>query len=339
MDRPTAPLARASGSATGEPAFAALDLGTNGVRLLIGAPAGDGFRVIEAASRITRLGEGLDGAGLLSEPAIARAEEAVRRLAERIRHHRVVRVEGVATEACRRAGNGLAVVARLSAAAGFPIRPIAAEREAALILAGCRPLFDPPPRRTLILDIGGGSSELILAAADGSAPERVLSLPDGVVTLAERMGEAAESPAAFDALVDGLGARLAGFDADGALRRRAMTGGLQLIGTSGTATTLAAVHLALDRYDRELVDGLRLGFADLRTVTARLLAMDLPARRQLPGVGPDRAGLIMAGCAILEAVCRAFPSGDLLVADRGVRDGLLLAMIAADRAGSAGSPA
>lgn len=323
------------------PAFAAIDLGTNNCRLLVARPQRSGFRVVDSFSRIVRLGEGLSATGRLSEAAIARTLKALRVCAGKVRENKVRRVRAVATEACRIAVNGGDFLDRAHEETGIEIEPITAAEEARLTLAGCAPLLDSGYDYALVFDIGGGSTELTWVGLSGGAPPTPLatrSLPQGVVNLAERYGQDLMAAADYARIIDLIDAGLAPFDAENGISGAVGRGRVQMLGTSGTVTTLGGLHLDLPRYDRSKVDGLDLEFDSIADITARLLAMDCADRLALPCIGRGRADLMVAGCAILEAICRRWPVGRLRAADRGIREGLLLAMMADDGAPSAGRP-
>jgi exopolyphosphatase/guanosine-5'-triphosphate,3'-diphosphate pyrophosphatase len=334
-DHSAAPAKRADRAAK-PPAYAAIDVGTHNCRMLIAhVHRPRRFRIIEAFSRTVRLGEGLDATGRLSETAMTRTLAALAVCAQRMRVNDVVRSRAVATEACRRADNGVEFLDRVAAETGLILEPIAPEEEAELTLAGCLGLLDPAFDHTLLFDIGGGSTEILwLRQRPPLAPKLLAlkSLPVGVVTLAERFGAHHIGPSAYRAMVDLVDRLLTPFAQHDAIAAAAARGGVQMVGTSGTVTTLAAVHLGLRRYDRARVDGITIGFADIARVSDRLVESDLAARIAVPCIGRERADLVIAGCAILEAICQHFPVGRLTVADRGIREGLLTAMIAADEA-------
>jgi exopolyphosphatase/guanosine-5'-triphosphate,3'-diphosphate pyrophosphatase len=315
------------------PVYGALDLGTNNCRLLMAVPVGEGFRVVEAFSRPTRLGEGLARSGRLSDDAMRRTIAALGECAKRLSRRGVGRLRAVATEACRRAVNCNAFLEQVAAATGLAMEIISAEEEAHLALAGCAPLLSPTPADALVFDIGGGSTELVRVRMNGAGFDVVAfeSLPFGVVTLAE--DPALLSEGGFAATVDAVERRLAAFDKGGDLRRLALAGSLQMLGTSGTVTTLAGVHLGLVRYDRARVDGLVMEFSSIAAVSRRLVDAATTDRVAHPCIGEDRADLVVSGCAILGAICRHWPAGRLRVADRGVREGLLLSMMRADAQG------
>ena len=319
--------------------YGALDLGTNNCRLLVARPAGDGFRVIDAFSRIVRLGEGVAQSGRLSEEAIARTVGALRVCAGKLRRSRVSRYRAVATEACRRAANRREFLDRADGETGLAIEIISPAEEVQLALDGCTPLFDHTGRHVLLLDIGGGSTELIWVRLDGEGGPRLAawtSIGHGVVTLAERYGGDRVGARVYAAMVAEIAAAIGPFASTHEISAGAAAGAVQLLGTSGTVTTIAGIHLGLPRYDRDRVDGLRLGFADVRAVIETVVDQDYAARAAQPCIGPGRGDVMVAGCAILDAVMAACPAGRLDVADRGLREGMLLRMMRAARRERAG---
>ncbi|MBI1779041.1 MAG: Ppx/GppA family phosphatase [Proteobacteria bacterium] len=312
------------------PSYAALDLGTNNCRLLVAeAGEGGGFRVVDAFSRIVRLGEGVAASGRLSERAMARTIDALRVCATKIRRRRVAGARTVATEACRRAVNCEDFLQRVEASTGLALEIISSREEARLSLAGCSALLDPGIPRAIVFDIGGGSTELswVDLTSGGPVTEASISLPLGVVTLGERHPAEAMDADTYHLMVAEIGQHLTQFDAAHGIAAKVELGRTQMLGSSGTVTTLAGIHLGLPRYDRTQVDGYTLGFEAIREVTSRLLALDVAGRARQPCVGRDRADLVMAGCAILEAICRRWPVGCVRVADRGVREGILISLI------------
>jgi exopolyphosphatase/guanosine-5'-triphosphate,3'-diphosphate pyrophosphatase len=326
---PVARRRRAGGASGRGDAFAAIDLGTNNCRLLIARPEGGSFRVIDAFSRIVRLGEGVGARGVLSEDAMDRTIAALRICAGKIRQRRVGRARSVATAACRRATNCDAFIDRVARETGIDLEIISTREEAQLAIAGCLPLLDATARRALMFDIGGGSTELVWLRCDGAAREIIgwTSLPCGVVTLAEDHGGDRIARDTYDAMVDRVHDMLAAFEKSHRIAGEIGRGGVQMLGTSGTVTTVAGVHLELPRYDRSRVDGLRLCFTEVDAVSARLLELDQAGRAAIPTIGPERADLVVAGCAILDAIQQCWPVGSLRVADRGIREGLLMDMI------------
>jgi exopolyphosphatase / guanosine-5'-triphosphate,3'-diphosphate pyrophosphatase len=314
--------------------YAALDLGTNNCRLLVARGLGRGFRVIDAFSRIVRLGEGLAASGVLSEPAMARTIEALRVCADKLAHRRVTRARYVATEACRRAANCAEFLERARIATGIAIETISSDEEARLVVAGCAPLLDRRVPHAVVFDIGGGSTELVWLSVPRDprmAPrvEDFLSLPDGVVTLTDRYGGREVSRAGYDAMVGEMRDALRPFEERHRIAARIARSEVQMLGSSGTVTTVAGVHLGLPRYNRALVDGVVLGFDSARAVCERLAGLCYEARAAHPCIGGDRADLVLAGCAILEAICQLWPVGRLRVADRGIREGILLGLLGA----------
>jgi exopolyphosphatase/guanosine-5'-triphosphate,3'-diphosphate pyrophosphatase len=317
------------------PTYAALDLGTNNCRLLVARATRDGFRVVDAFSRIIRLGEGVSTSGRLSEAAIARAVDALRVCRAKMRNRGVTRARLIATEACRTAANGVDFLARVRQEVGIELEIVDRETEALLAATGCTPLVDPQAKGVILFDIGGGSSELVRLGRPRPTRrgppypdiEAWVSLPLGVVTLAERHGGVTVSRETFEAMTEEVAVHVERFAAEhgGALE------GLHMLGTSGTVTTIAGVHLELPRYERRRVDGCWMNDAQVTGVVERLLGMSYESRVANPCIGAERADLVLAGCAILEAIRRAFPCERLRVADRGLREGMLVQMMREDR--------
>ena len=319
--------------------YAALDLGTNNCRLLIGAPCGrsesQGFRVVDSFSRIVRLGEGLATTGRLSEVSMDRALHALRGCADKLARRPVRAVQAVATEACRRATNGPEFLARVERETGLRLRVIAAREEAELAMESCGPLLGDADRRVLLFDIGGGSTEIAWIRVRGAEPPEMIgymSLPMGVVTLAERFGAECFTEVGFSALVADIAGQLAGFDDVHSIGREIQAGGVRLMGTSGTVTTLAGVVLALPRYRRPLVDGQTLDCHAADAALGDLFALGRAGLAAHPCVGPDRVDFVLPGCAVYAAIRRVWPAPRLTVADRGLREGMLVRMMRADRA-------
>ena len=337
--------ATGAGDAASAPIFAALDLGSNNCRLLIARPCSDGFRVIDAFSRIVRLGEGMAGPDsqlVLSEPAMRRTVKALRVCANKMRRRAVASARCVATEACRRAANSRGFVKRVRRQTGIALEVISNRQEAELAVAGCAPLFDPEAENILIFDIGGGSTEIIWVALGAGARPRILdawSLPCGVITFAERFGRDRFSPDTYRAMVDHVRCLIAPFETAHAIAAAVRGGRVQMVGTSGTVTTLAGIELDLARYDRARVDGSYLDVATMRRLSRRLADLDCDARAAHACIGRERADLVVGGCAVVEAICDAWPVRRLRVADRGVREGILYDLIAADDAARAAQAA
>lgn len=324
--------------------FAALDLGTNNCRLLIATPAPDGFTVVDAFSRIVRLGEGMGAPEeqlVLTEPAMRRTLKALRVCAGKMRRHGVNGARCVATEACRRAANASAFLRRVKRQTGIELEVISNTEEAELAVSGCAPLIDPNAERALIFDIGGGSTELTWVDMSGARANVLAaqSIPCGVITLAERFGRDQFTAEEYDAMVGYIADMIAPFEERHQVSREIRNGGVQMIGTSGTVTTLAGVDMDLPRYDRARVDGTALAFDRVAKVSRDLANLDLKGRAAHPCIGRNRADLVVGGCALLEAMCRTWPVGALTVADRGVREGILYDLMAVAPAnGQAGSP-
>jgi len=320
-------------------AYAAIDLGTNNCRLLIARPASGNFVVIDAFSRVVRLGEGLARTGRLSDEAMDRAVGALRVCADKLRRRNVHLARSVATEACRRAANGEEFIDRVRSETGIRLDIISAQEEARLAVLGCHILLEDGIGPAMIFDIGGGSTELVLIEPGGPVP-RILdwqSAPWGVVSLTETVGHEGED--------DGEAQRAARY----AEMRRLVSDSfapfaervawhrapdLRLLGTSGTVTTLASVHLDLPQYDRKMVDGLIVPSESMREISARLATMTPAGRRKLPCIGQERADLVVAGCAILESILDIWPAPRLGVADRGIREGILRSLMTADAEGA-----
>lgn len=320
--------------------YAALDLGTNNCRLLIAQPTRPGqFRVVDAFSRIVRLGEGLAASGRLSPEAMDRAVEALRVCAAKLSAREIRRMRLIATEACRSAENGEEFLERVTVETGLELEIINRETEARLAVSGCSSLVGREARSVVLFDIGGGSSEIAVIRIGDNRSSRLAnhithwtSLPVGVVTLSERHGGRDVTPDVFEAMTTEVEGMLARFEcpAPGDLELGGNSEDFHLIGTSGTVTTLAGVHLDLPRYDRRKVDGLWLSDDEVSAMQAKLLSWDYSGRAANPCIGPDRADLVLAGCAILEAIRRRWPSTRMRVADRGLREGLLTDMMADD---------
>lgn len=310
-------------------AYAAIDLGTNNCRLLMAVPTHDGFRVVDSFSRIVRLGEGLAATGSLAEPAMCRAIDALRACRHRLSRRPVRAVRAVATEACRQAANGRMFLGRVLAETGLRFEVIAPREEAQLALDSCAPLLDPTARRALLFDIGGGSTELAWVRLGGGVPDLIGydSLPVGVVSLAERYGRDAFTDDGYEAMVDEVRARLVPFERVHRIAQESRAGGVQALGTSGTVTTLAGVVLKLAQYRRPLVDGTVLQAGSAMAAVSALRAMGLEGLRAHPCVGPERAEFVLPGCAVFEAIQQTWAVPQVTVADRGLREGMLLRLM------------
>ena len=313
------------------PVFAALDLGTNNCRLLVAVPGRPGqFRVIDAFSRIVRLGEGLTASGRLSDAAMDRAIEALKICSDKLNNRPVEKFRLIATEACRSAQNGAEFLDRVRTEAGLTLEIIDRQTEARLAVSGCGSLVERDTDGVVLFDIGGGSSEIALIDVRGHRSPRLAShivawtsLPVGVVSLAERFGGRDVTREIFGAMVDSVKEMLASFDGRDRLDHLVRDGKFHLLGTSGTVTTLAGVHLGLERYDRRRVDGLWMDRDSVDRMVEKLLGWDFEARVGNACIGADRADLVLAGCAILEAIRDTWPAERVRVADRGLREGIL----------------
>ena len=331
-DRDSGPHAQAN-----EPMYAALDLGTNNCRLLVasthsspeGAPV---LRVHDSFSRIVRLGEGVSATGKLSPDAIERTLSALRACQKKLDKYTLAASRFVATEACRRAENGKDFIKKVRDELGMSIDIISSEEEARLAFLGCSSLLTESSSRAVVFDIGGGSTELmwIDVEREGGGAHRItdwLSIGFGVMNLTDKFGGANFVDLAFSDMVALLVEKLKPFDEANDITKTIGGGKVQLLSTSGTVTTLAAIHLGLPRYDRSRIDGIKLSISDIRATTQKLLAMRPSERFNHPCIGPDRADFIIPGCAIFEAISSMWPAGEITIADRGVREGIILSLI------------
>jgi exopolyphosphatase / guanosine-5'-triphosphate,3'-diphosphate pyrophosphatase len=325
--------------------YGALDLGTNNCRLLVAKPSRRGFVVIDAFSRIIRLGEGVLSSGKLSDAAMKRTVDALRVCADKMRRRGVTRSRLIATEACRVATNSAEFMDRVQNETGLKLEIVGRETEAKLAVSGCASLLDRNCDWALVFDIGGGSSELIwldlkrLGRGRRTLHDRAeiqncvaawTSLPIGVVSLAERHGGRDVTPANYEAMVEDVMVALRGFESQHRFGERVTEGSAHFLGTSGTVTTISGIHLKLPAYERSRVDGCWLSERDVRTVSNDLIAMSYADRVAQPCIGHERADLVLAGCAILEALLRMWPCERLRVADRGLREGILTTLMAED---------
>ncbi len=331
--------------------YAALDLGTNSCRMLIARAEGDQLRVIDSFSKAVQLGAGLEASGSLSRISVKRTVQALRVCRRKLEQHGVTRMRLVATEACRRARNGNAFINQVRRETGLTLDVITPEEEARLAVVSCGPLVQETSEQLLVVDIGGGSTELVwidLSAvptggrsaaimamhkqsfADLGNGVRVvdwISVPLGVATLRDKFSDVEDDAGAFALMSWFFEEHLADFAPYTKDHTRA---GFQIVGTSGTVTTVAASHLGLRRYDRSLVDGLVLSSDQIDAVIHDYLRLGPDGRRSDPRIGRDRHTLIMPGAAILQALMRLWPTDRLSVADRGLREGLLYAQMSAD---------
>ncbi len=351
---PPGPEANATGDKTAFPAratptyrqsYAAIDLGTNNCRLLIARPSGENLVVVDAFSRVVRLGEGLAQSGRLSDAAMDRAVAALQICADKLKRRNVQLARSVATEACRRAVNGAEFIERVRTETGILLDVISAREEARLAVLGCHILLEAGHGPAMIFDIGGGSTELVLIESGPGVPAILdwKSVPWGVVSLTETLGDETASRAERQARYAEMRRLVADSFAEFAARIAPVRDrvrqspenlpALRLLGTSGTVTTLASLHLDLPQYDRRAVDGLIVPSQKMREISAELSSMSIEERRELPCIGRERADLVVAGCAILETILDLWPACRLGVADRGIREGILRSLIGATDAG------
>ena len=318
--RATGQTARAPAQATGE-LYAALDLGTNSCRMLIATPNGAQFRIVDAFAKSVRLGADLERTGALSRASIERTIRALQVCATKIQKLDVRHQRLVATEACRRARNGTYFLNQVQKRTGLRLELIRPEEEARLAVISCAPLVNPGSEHVMVFDIGGGSTELVW-----------IDVSVGVATLHERFDDVEDENARFALMSWYFEEHLSKFAPYEDLDVLKGVEGFQMIGTSGTVTTVAAAHLGLTRYDRRKVDGLTLTEAQIGAVISRMMAQGPEGRRADPSIGKDRAELILSGAAILQTLLRIWPTDRLGVADRGLREGMLLSMMSRKRA-------
>ncbi len=326
--------ARNKNNKPAESNYATIDLGTNNCRFLVATPTPHSFRVVESFSRITRLGEALVETEVLSEAAMERTIEALKICASKIANYKPVNARYVATEACRRAKNGAEFISKVEQNLGINLEIINPQEEARLAVAGCVPLVNRNINHALVFDIGGGSTEISWAriANDGTASlEGMISIPFGVVTISESFSGKDLSDKAYDEIKEKTSSYLEDFSNKHNIISCIESHDVQMIGTSGTITTLGALHLGLPKYNRSAVDGMCLSFEEIRKIQNRIKKMPVAKRMKHPCIGPSRADLTLAGSAIVEALCDFWPIGEITVADRGLREGMLLEMMAKDR--------
>ena len=326
--------------------YAAIDLGTNNCRLLVAKGHQDSFRVIDSYSRIVRLGEGIgqtkDDQCALSANAMNRTIEALTVCADKMRRNGVTLSRSVATEACRRAANRQSFYDRVNTETGIALETLTVEQEAQLTLDGCGQLLNASTPHALVFDIGGGSTELIWVDCGTAGNMRVIgmrSFPVGVVTLAETYGDDILSRTDYDAIIESFDDDLAQFDADFDISENMYDQGIQMLGTSGTVTTLGGIYLNLSRYDRSKVDGLDMRVETISAISSQLCKMNFQERANNGCIGQERADLVVMGCAIMESIYRRWPVTTVRAADRGIREGLLMDMMIRQSPNEIGTPA
>ena len=308
--------------------YAAIDLGTNNCRLLIVEPQGNSFKVIDSFSRIVRLGEGLESSNKLSADAMQRTIDALRVCAAKIRRHRVRWMRCVATEACRRAENGQAFINQIEKSTRLRFEIIDGKDEAELAAIGCGALFDRQFPHAIVFDIGGGSTEITCLSLKKGRYELqdMISLPLGVVRLSEKYDGKNMSQEIYTQIRDEAEKTIRSF-AEKQTFHADNLNDIQLIGTSGTVTTLAAIHKGLKKYNRNIVDGAVMKRGEVVAVIQSLMNMSHEERQNNNCIGKERADLVLSGCAVLEAIIRAWPLENVKIADRGIREGILLRLI------------
>ena len=337
-----------AGEVLGNELYAALDLGTNNCRLLVARPSfhqqqqHKTLRVVDSYSRIVRLGEGVSDTGLLSEEAMRRTLKALATCKAKLDRYGIAKSRFVATEACRRASNAEAFLQRVKDELGLVVDIISNEEEARLAFLGCSSLLAKETRFALAFDIGGGSTEFMWVKIDPDQPmnshkrhliQDWLSLPCGVMNMSEQFGGPAYTEMYFEEIVQKISELLAPMERDNQIATRIWRDNVQMLSTSGTVTTLAAIHLNLPHYDRSKVDGLKLSISDIRGATATLMRMNPSERAAHPCIGSARTDFILSGCAIFEAIARTFPISNITIADRGVREGIIVSLMREGHAG------
>jgi len=321
--------------------YGAIDLGTNNCRLLIAQPSGSGFRVLASFSRIVRLGEGLSKNNYLTKPAMDRAIFALKMCSQKLKSFDVINSRNIATEACRRAKNCGEFFDKIDRETELKFETITSDEEARLALLGCQNLLNPKQPYALVFDIGGGSTEIIWAKKGQKNYNilDVLSLPVGVVTLSETLDDRENDNDLCNKIVNSIVLQLSAFSERNNISQLVMAEKVQMVGTSGTVTTLGAIHLNLNRYDRSKIDGLDLTFENLKHASNKLMNQSYQKRKEIPRIGSERARFAVPGCAILESICQSWPVGNLRIADRGLREGMLLELMIEDGIPVTGNPA
>ncbi len=322
--------------------YAALDLGTNNCRLLIARPSFSShvqhktLKVVDSYSRIVRLGEGVSESGRLGEEAMRRTIKALATCKQKLNRYGIAKYRFVATEACRRAENAEQFLTRVRDDLGLSIDIISNEEEARLAFLGCSSLLHKDTRWALAFDIGGGSTEFMWVKIDPEQPlnshKRHLiqdwtSLPYGVMNMSEQFGGPAFTEMYFEEIVAKISGLLAPMERDNQIATRMWKENVQMLSTSGTVTTLAAIHLNLPHYDRSKIDGIKLSISDIRGATQSLMRMSPSERAAHPCIGSARTDFILSGCAIFEAIARTFPIDKITIADRGVREGIIVSLM------------
>ncbi len=322
--------------------YAALDLGTNNCRLLIARPSFSTtsqhktLKVVDSYSRIVRLGEGVSETGRLSEEAMRRTVKALGACKQKLSRYGIAKYRFVATEACRRASNAEVFLTRVRDELGLNIDVISNEEEARLAFLGCSSLLARETRWALAFDIGGGSTEFMWVKIDPEQPlashkrhliQDWLSLPYGVMNMSEQFGGPAFTEMYFEEIAAKIAGLLSPMEQNNQIAAKIWKENVQMLSTSGTVTTLAAIHLNLPHYDRSKIDGIKLSISDIRGATQTLIRMSPAQRAAHPCIGSSRTDFILSGCAIFEAIARTFPIDKITIADRGVREGIIVSLM------------
>lgn len=324
--------------------YAALDLGTNNCRLLIAEPTrAGGLRIVDSYSQIVTLGEGLATSGQLSEQAMGRAIEALRKCSDKVKKHRPVQSRYIATQACRQAANGKSFLNEVNRKVGLRMETITPKEEAKYALLGSLDLVDPSYDFALVIDIGGGSTELSWIDAKAAIAKGVkgcairppilgwASFPVGVVTLNDAFTD--RQPGWYLRMVEHVAELMRANDAATRFGPLFRSGRGQLIGNSGTVTSLVGVHMKLDRYIRSVVDGAWLAREEAVATRQRLHDATPEERAKEGCLTGGRSELMLPGLAILDAIWQTWPADRLRVGDRGLREGMLLSMMHGAKAG------
>ena len=315
--------------------YAAIDLGTNSCRLVIATPTPSSFRIVETFSKITRLGEGIINNNELSHTAIRRTINALKVCAGVLEEYApIVKARYVATAACRRAKNCRYFLDLVKKETGLSIETISSQEESRLAVVGCIPLLNRHIKRALVFDIGGGSTEVSLARMSHSGRtiiEGYVSLPYGVVTVSEAFPNHEMTDLAYNTIIERTHKILAEFEQKYHIAEAIASQEIQVLGTSGTVTVLGAVHLNLPRYNRSAVDGLALSAQEVERTISKIKRMGDEGRRKHACIGMQKADLTIAGCAIIEGLLSFWPISEITIADRGIREGILLDLMHAEK--------
>lgn len=325
------------GGVTSVPRFAAIDVGTNSIRLVIAEALREGsYRVIDDEKETTRLGGGLCSTGRLSLAAMKRSVRAIERMLQIAQAYHVDRLRAVATAAVREAENGEEFIELVEHRAGLRLDLISAEHEARLAYASVASAFDLTERNVAVIDIGGGSTEIVVSSC--GIVEGVHTLPLGGVRLSELFDARPDEPVAFAAMRDHIDATLAGELAD---RQYQVS---EIIGTGGTFTTLAKIMLRRSTRDNTQgrlpfdLRGYSLSRVQVGALLAELRSLPLRERMRIPGISETRAEIIVEGVAIVDRVMARLNVETLRIHDGGIRDGLLISMIEDDAWAVEGGP-